>query len=360
MREVFQVFLRIGLLGFGGPIATVAQMESEVVKRRRWISPEQFSRSYALIKLFPGATALQMAVHLGRLRAGFFGGVAAGLLFLLPAVLFVLILSIYYESFQTFPQAPKLFLGFQIGALAVIAESVTRMAKPYTKSRKSMLIALAAAFLVWLKPSAEPLVILGFGLMGVAMVNRWLVVVPMGISGLWASDALSLMGVFLKASLLIFGSGLAIVPLLEADVVLKHQWLTHAEFLDGIAMGQITPGPVMTTATFIGYKVMGFGGAAIATTAMFLPGFLFMLFLMPYLEKNISQKAWLAEFSASAVPAVIGALFASFIRLSLLSVNTGAAMTVFALSTITLLYFQTPVWLVIPLAGFLHFLLPVF
>jgi chromate transporter len=379
LREIISYFLKLGCLGFGGPIATMAMMESELVSQRKWIEPERFARAYALVKVLPGAAAIQMAIYIGQARRGRLGGLTAGLCFILPAFFLVLGISIAYTHFHDVPKANKLFSGMQVAALVVILESVFRMSKPYRRKVRSILIALTSAFFIFYKPSIEPLVILGFGLIGASNIfaNG-----PRNAAAFFALPAFFQNGIFqgsffqnnflqdflqsplakvtlvcLKAGALVFGTGLAIIPMLEHDVVGHYHWLTHAEFLDGLAIGQVTPGPVVITATFIGYKVAGFAGAVFATLAIILPGFINILFIIPPFEKRISASHQLKDFTHWAIPAVIGGIFGTTIRLGFLVVNTVSLGLLLAATIIVVYKIKPPVWMVIPLVGLTYLFL---
>jgi chromate transporter len=379
LREIISYFLKLGCLGFGGPIATMAMMESELVSQRKWIEPERFARAYALVKVLPGAAAIQMAIYIGQARRGRLGGLTAGLCFILPAFFLVLGISIAYTHFHDVPKANKLFSGMQVAALVVILESVFRMSKPYRRKVRSILIALTSAFFIFYKPSIEPLVILGFGLIGASNIfaNG-----PRNAAAFFALPAFFQNGILqgsffknnflqdflqsplakvtlvcLKAGALVFGTGLAIIPMLEHDVVGHYHWLTHAEFLDGLAIGQVTPGPVVITATFIGYKVAGFAGAVFATLAIILPGFINILFIIPPFEKRISASHQLKDFTHWAIPAVIGGIFGTTIRLGFLVVNTVSLGLLLAATIIVVYKIKPPVWMVIPLVGLTYLFL---
>lgn len=365
MKEVSQIFLRLGLLGFGGPIAVMAMMEEEMVRERRWLSQEKFSEMYAVLKMMPGPVATQMVIYLGKTRAGVLGGILAGVLFILPSFLLVLGLSYLYVRGQSIQGSP-LFQGLQIGALALILFSTIQLAKPYRTRRDAWVIAIVSTVLVLCFPRWEPLVILGAGVLGSVVVGQW----GLGLSKLRtlafsgilipvfpllevfkSSPLFQLFWVCFKAGAFVFGSGLAIVPLLEADTVRHFHWLTHAEFMDGLAIGQVTPGPVVITVTFIGYKAAGALGAVVATLGIFLPAFVNVLFLVPRLWENFSKTPYARGFSTWAIPAVLGAIAGTTLRLGFLTLNSKLGLGVFALSVLSAIRFSPPAWLLIPATG---------
>lgn len=349
MKELAFIFLRLGILGFGGPLATISMMEEEVVKKRRWITPEQFSKSFALLKVFPGPVATQLAIHLGRLRAGRWGGVAAGLLFILPSFFFILALGILLDGLTVLSWKNSFVGGMQVASLGVIFHGAYRLAKTNLKKDFSLLIVALSFLAVLLKPNMELFVILFFGFLGLlAYWKNW---------KLRESVSLSLVYVCIKAALFTFGTGLAIVPLLESDVVQKYKWLTHAEFLDALALGQITPGPVVITVTWVGYKLMHLPGAILATMAIFAPGFIVVLFLVPIIEKKWGSAPALQSFYKYAVPAVVGAMIAVSIKLLWVSVSSPQAGALFVASLVLVFWRQTPSWFVIPFLGLISIFL---
>lgn len=357
MIGLIGIYLRLGTLGFGGPFALIALMESEFVDKRRWLSLDDFLQAFSLIKVLPGATATQLAIYTAKRRGGRLAGLLCGIAFVLPAAIFVLILSIFYAKVHQVSQMSALFQGMQVGALIVIADSVLRMARPYWGSLRAGAIALICGIAIFFNPGMEPLLILGFGLAGIARIDKHL----KGFGGLAipnlmklstsAGATMKLSLTCLKAGFLVFGTGLAIIPVLEADIVGKHHWLTHAEFLDGLAIGQITPGPVTTTATFIGYKVAGFSGAFWATVAIFTSAFFNMLILLPAIESRLKGSPRLKDFTDWAFPAVIGGIVATSLRLTISTVDTWYLLGALVLLSLALIKLRPPAWAFIPLSG---------
>jgi chromate transporter len=349
LGEIAAIFFRLGCLGFGGPIATMAMMEEEVSRKRSWVTPLQFAEIYALCKILPGPVSSQMAIYLGKMRAGFWGGLIAGGLFVLPSFALVLTLSYFYVHSTMVHGAAGLFLGMQAGALAVILISTYQLAKPYKTKLDAWLITLISMVTIYFHPGWEPLVIFGFGVCGA--LAKWIKQTFL----MEASVLLALFWVCFKAGAFVFGTGLAIVPLLESDAVTHYHWLTHSEFMDGLAVGQITPGPVVITVTFIGYKAAGLLGAIVATAGIFLPSFINILFLVPLFWARWSGTSYSAGFAAWAIPAVIGGILGTTIKLGLLTLVTPLLCGVFALAVASLLIFRPPAWAVIPVAGALAY-----
>ena len=347
MKDLARLFLKLGLLGFGGPIAVMGMIEEEVCQKRSWLTTERYAEIYAVLKVMPGPLATGMAVYLGGQQAGVIGGVVAGGLFILPAFLLVLALSYFYVHTGIVHNASFLFSGMQAGALVVILISTYSLGKTYLRDIRAWSIIVASGVTVFLLPRWEPLLILGFGLIGILLqlcTNRTR---AMSLSPLLLPVVL----VCLKAGAFVFGSGLAIVPLLEGDVVRHHHWLTHSEFMDGLAIGQITPGPVVITATFIGYKTGGFIGAVLATIAIFAPSFFNALFLVPRIWKTLSKSPLTRHFTRWAIPSVIGCILGTTCKLGYLTLNSPLLIAIFVAGLVIAIVRDVPGWMLIPVAG---------
>ncbi len=383
------VFLKWGLTGFGGPIAVMAMMEEEACRRRQWLSLEKFGEVYAILKLFPGPLATQMVLHLGWLRGGVLGGIIAGTLFTFPGFVIMLGFGLFYAEMSGAPTWERVLVGMQAGALAVILISAAQLAKPYRAIPRAWAIGAISALLVLGAPAWEPLIILGAGLLGVALSRPRahglglgmgsgpggssggalaIFSLPVASSGSAAGagtaavtasvfslsmspELLKLLWVCFKAGVFVFGSGLAIVPLLEADVVTRYQWLTHAQFMDGLAIGQATPGPVVKTATFIGYQVAGTLGAVAATVAIFAPAFFNVLVILPRILERMTNRRAMQAFTSSAIPAVVGSIAAISAKLALLTLATPIEAALFVTALCSSIFLRAPAWLVIPGAG---------
>lgn len=370
IAEVAKLFLRFGVLGFGGPMAVVALFEEEFVRKRKWLGGDHFAEMIAVFKMMPGPLSTQMAVYLGSLHAGTTGGVIAGVLFILPAFLLVLAFSSLYASGSAIESVPHgLFAGFQVGAMAVILLSALSLSRPYWRDRPAWVIAAISAVVVFYAARWEPLVLLAFGLAG-AWFNRRRnpekapTAVPprklhaLGFAGVGAALGVAepsvlakLAWVCFKAGAFTFGTGLAIVPLLEADAVRHHGWLTHSQFMDGLAIGQVTPGPVVITATFIGFQAAGLIGAVLATFAIFLPSFINALIIVPRIWNKVRRMPAAQGFSAWAVPAVVGAIFGASARLGMMTLHQPLDYALLCIGFFAGIRFRVPAWLLIPATG---------
>ncbi len=317
--ELVQYFLRLGLFGFGGPVALVGQMERDLVGNRAWLSKEQMREAIAVCQSLPGPLAIQVGIFISYLRAGFWGAWAGGFAFILPNFLIVAALGALYVHFGTLQPVTGIFYGVSPAVIALILHSCHRLAKLGMEDWLQWAIA-AACFLVTVILQAEvALLFLGAGMLGVlAYGNLWrrppsraalLVAVP--VAPVASSSLLGKIFLFfLKAGALTFGSGLVIVPFLQQGVVQEHGWLGEREFLVAVAIGMISPGPVVITATFVGYLVAGFWGAVAATIGIFLPSFILVLIAAPLLARhraNPNVQGFVKGAYAAAIGTILGA-----------------------------------------------------
>ena len=301
--ELAALFLKLGAIGFGGPAAHIALMEAEFVRRRRWLSREEFLDLVGATNLIPGPNSTELAIHIGRLRGGSAGLVVAGLAFMLPAVLSVTLIAWAYVRYGALPELVGLLYAIKPVVLALVVQALILLARTALK-RAALVVVGAAAFAAALVGVHE-IAILAIAAVGAALI-AWTrrpksVSGPVGVGlllGVWtgvgeaavaAVPAVtmtwgSLFLVFLKAGGLLFGSGYVLLAFLRADLVERFHWLTDAQLLDAIAVGQVTPGPVFSTATFIGYLLGGTPGASIATVGIFLPAFVFIAATAPFIH----------------------------------------------------------------------------
>jgi chromate transporter len=321
LREVAALFLRLGMVAFGGPYAHAAVMEQETVQRAHWLEPEHFAEGMALCNALPGPMSTQLAIWLGTVRAGSVGGIIAGLCFVLPACILITILAALYLRLGKLPALDRLFFGLNAAVIAVILATAWRMTvaaikKPFGAVLFALSLALALLHvpLVWILVGAA-----AAGLVRGRTLPRPGAVagaLPFLLFGVPLERLAELAWVFLRAGALLYGGGFVIVAFIEQDVVRNHAWLTQREFLDSVALGQITPGPILVTAAFIGFKVAGTVGAVVALTAVFLPSFVYILAAAPRLAKWRSAK-WFQDMLTGVNPAVAAALLAAAVLLAL-------------------------------------------
>lgn len=320
-----RVFLKLGCLGFGGPVAHIAMMEDEVVSRRGWLSQADFLNALAVTNLIPGPNSTEMAIHIGYLRGGRVGGLVSGVAFIAPAFVMVLALSWLYVRFGTVPQVEQLLLGIKPAVVAVVLAAAWRLGQGAIRDLPQALLAAVSLAVTGLFAGGELIALLGAGLVGVWLYGR--TGTPTRLSGLgWPllpvlavvtlPQTLGALGwVFLKAGALLFGGGYVLIALVEPEVVDVYGWVTRAQFLDGIAIGQATPGPITTTATFLGFMAAGFPGALVATVAVFVPSFVLVLFGSGPLTSRLQTTPLLKAFLKGVNAAVVGSIAAAAVGL---------------------------------------------
>jgi len=313
LAEVAREFLRLGFVAYGGPAAHVAMMEEDFVRRRAWVTRERFLDLLGAVSLLPGPSSTELAIYLGEIRAGVAGLIVAGACFILPAAFLVVALAWAYMKFGTLPQVSGLLFGIKPVVVALVAQAVWNLGK--TALRTLPLVVLAFAVIVLAILGVHALVLLlGAGFLWLAIregkslagnragLGAW---ISLGTGGVATTlGALPVFLYFLKIGAVLVGSGYVLLPVLRADLVLKLHWLTDAQLLDAVAVSQATPGPFFTVATFIGFLLAGWKGAAVATLGMFLPAFVFVGItsgFLPKLRKSPLAGAFLDGVNAAAV-----------------------------------------------------------
>jgi chromate transporter len=356
--EVALLFLRLGFTAFGGPAAHIAIMENEVVHRRRWLSPERFLDLLGAANLIPGPSSTELAIFIGYEQAGVLGLLLGGVCFILPAAAMVTALAWAYAHFGTMPEAAGVLHGIKPVVIAMIAQALWSLApKAIKKSFPLGLLGLGACLASALKVDA--LVVLMSA--GVASLT-WArlargdrtarAVLFGGIAGSGAAAAapvglLKIFLSFLKIGSVVFGSGYVLLALLREDFVDRLHWLTEQQLLDAVAIGQVTPGPVFTTATFIGYVLAGVWGALVATVGIFLPGFLLVAFSRPLLVRIRSSQLASAALDGVNVAAV-GLMAVVTLELARAALVDGATVALAAVSAVLLIRFRVnTTWLVV-------------
>jgi len=328
LRDLLVYFLRLGTLGFGGPIALAGHMQRDLVEERRWVSKQDYLEGLAFSQLSPGPLAAQLAMYLGWIRAGTLGATLVGIAFILPSFLMVLVLAALYVHFGSLPWIQGMFYGIGAAVIAIIVRSAIKLVRGtvgkdwllwaiftalaittgWTKSEIVWLFLLCGAIAMFVK--APPLIP---SRAASAMLVGGVGPLLTGIHGLASIATVGVLFLFfLKAGAFVFGSGLAIVPFLYGGVVAKFHWLTERQFVDAVAVAMITPGPVVITAAFIGYVVAGPAGALVAAWAVFAPPYFIVLFGAPYYRRfaqNRQVKAFVQGVTAAAVGAIAGAAY---------------------------------------------------
>ena len=376
LAEVILFFLRLGFTAFGGPAAYIAMMRREVVERRKWISDERFLDLLSIINLIPGPNATELAIYLGYLRAGWLGLIVGGVCFIGPAMLMVLALAWAYTTYGTLPEVSWLFYGIKPVVIAIIAQALLGLSRSIMKGAPQIVLVLLVLVLYlfginvlillfggallfgimrgverWLKPKSEAagaLLPFSFGSLGV----MWQKFSALSLSIAAVSPAvpfsmLTLFLTFLKIGAVLYGSGYVLLAFLRTDFVLHLHWLTDRQLLDAVSIGQFTPGPLFSTATFIGYLVGGWAGALLATVAIFLPSFVFVALVQP-LATTIRRSPWTSALLDGVNVAAVALMAGVFIQLgqnALIDVLTWAIALV-ALAVLLRFKIDT-VWLIL-------------
>ena len=332
--ELARVFLKLGAMSYGGP-AIMGIMQAEIQEKRRWLSKERFLEGLALVNMLPGPGATQLGIFIGYDRAGWRGGVLAGLCFILPAFFIMLALTAAYTAYGALPALRGAFYGLGPVVLGIFSVAVYRLGRNAIQDRSQVLLAALAALAVAFTPLGIVATLLLAGCIGVmlyhspragaiaaaaivalAMTIRWLSVggggsaAPHATPGLW-----EIASFFVKVGALTFGGGLTVLAFVQEQIVNQLHWLTPREFLDGLALGQLTPGPILMLAAFVGYKLAGVAGAVVGGVAIFLPAFILMLSILPIVAR-LRDVAWLRAAMRGIGAAVIGALVVSLLQMA--------------------------------------------
>lgn len=355
LREIALAFLKLGTTAYGGP-AIMGIMQAELQEKRQWVSKQRFVEGLSLVNMLPGAAATQLGIFLGYSRGGWWGGLLAGLCFVLPAFFIMLALTATYGFLGATPLMKGALYGLGPVVLAIFVVAVYRLGRSAAATVPQFLVALAAALAAALTPLGM-VPILGLagavglalfhsrkagaiaigvllGLIATAYLAPWSaskLAVFLGSGGDtgWPADLLGIGSFFLMVGALSFGGGLTLIAFIQDQVVTQYQWLTHREFIDGLALGQFTPGPILMVAAYVGYKLQGIAGAAVAAGAIFLPAFVLMLSLLPAFERA-RQLVWTKAAMKGIGPAVIGVLAISLLQMAPHAVPDAPAMVLFA------------------------------
>ncbi len=364
LRELAALYLRLGITSFGGPAAHIAVMEDEIVVRKGWLSRETFVDLVGATNLIPGPNSTEMALHVGYMRAGFAGLLVAGGSFILPAVIITGVVAWLYQRFGTLPAVQPFLWGLQPAVVAIIAAAAIRLGRTAVKKSVDLAAIALIVFLASLLGVDEVLALFAGGILGGLWLiarKRWkanLAIAWPFLTGLPMSavvtsptpfvtaSLLSLFLVFLKVGAVLYGSGYVLIALLHDQLVQGLRWLTESQLLDAIAVGQFTPGPVLSTATFIGFQIHGISGAIVATAGVFLPSFLFVAIVNPFIPR-LRSSAFFAHFldaiNASSV-ALIAAVGVQLAR----SASAGVASCLIFVAAVAALTRKIPsAWVVV-------------
>jgi len=321
LLQVAGLFLKLGTISFGGPAAHIALMEQEAVHKRGWLSREHFLDLLAAVNLVPGPNATEMAVHIGFVHAGWPGLIAGGVAFIVPAFLINLAVAMVYVRFGTLPQVTMLLYGIKPAVVAIVLAATYRLGRTALRDRRSLVLGLACLAAALLGAN-EAAVLLTAGAIGVLLyaVPQWpslarrmmggsLLMMALQPAAVGSHDRLVRLGLFFfKVGALLFGSGMVLFAFIQRDVVTNYAWLTKQQLLDAIAVGQMTPGPVLSAATFIGYLIAGVPGAVVSTVAIFSPSFMIIALTGPWiprLRRSPAAQAFLRGVNAAVVALIL-------------------------------------------------------
>jgi chromate transporter len=361
LREVAVLFLRLGVTAFGGPAAHIGMMEDEVVRRRQWMSRERFLDLLGAANLIPGPSSTEMAIYIGYTQAGWPGILLGGICFILPAAIITLALAWAYTQFGRLPQISGILYGVKPVVIAIIAQALWSLARTATKTPIHAAVGLAALISAAITGGTIS-VLVGAGVFMLAVRARkggselkpaFLVPVSLATGQLAPAAVvesvtlLPLLLVFFKIGAVIFGSGYVLLAFLKADLVDARHWLTSNQLLDAVAVGQITPGPVFTTATFIGYLLAGVPGAALATTGIFLPGFILVALSGPLIPR-LRQSRLAAPFLDGVNVAALALMALVTWQLARASIHDAMTAALAVFSAILLIRFRVnSFWLIV-------------
>ncbi|MFZ5825527.1 MAG: chromate transporter [Bacillota bacterium] len=364
LKELASLFLRLGTVAFGGPAAHIAMMHHEVVERRQWMDRQTFLDLLGATNLIPGPNSTELAIHIGHERGGWRGLIIAGACFILPAMLIVWALAALYVRYQAVPQAGWLLYGIKPVMIAVVLQALWGLGKSAVKNVQTG-AAGAAVILLSLLGAHEILLLFLAGL-GVMLFENWrrirrsggaasaFLPVPL-LFGLGAAASpvaepatwLRVFGFFLKIGFVLYGSGYVLLAFLQGDLVDRWQWLTSQQLLDAIAIGQFTPGPVFTTATFIGYLLAGSPGAIGGTIGIFLPAFVLVALVNPWIPR-LRRSTWAAGLLDGVNAASMGLMAVVTWELGLAALTDVVTIALAALSLLVLYRYKiNSAWLVI-------------
>jgi chromate transporter len=362
-----RLFLKLGTLAFGGPAAHIAMMDDEVVRRRKWVTREQFLDLLGAANLIPGPSSTELAIYIGFVRAGWRGLVVAGTCFILPAMLIVLGLAVAYVRYGALPQIVWVLYGVKPVIIAIVVQALWALATKAVKGPLTAAVGVTVSVLTFLGGNVV-LLLFGGGLLVMVLSNlreAWIgkagvaaLVGPIllgaspaeaaAAAGLPAPVSLwSLTAFFLKVGSILFGSGYVLLAFLRADLVVRWGWLSDQQLIDAIAVGQFTPGPVFTTATFIGYVVASIPGALLATIAIFLPSFILVALSYPLIPR-LRRSAWASGFLDGANVASLGLMAAVTWQLGRATLVDGVTVALALVATLLSFWLRlNSAWLVL-------------
>ncbi len=348
-------------------MAYISMMEDDCVQKRKWLSKDEFAEMLGITNMLPGPNATEMAIHIGYVKGGRMGGILSGMGFTIPSFIIILGLSWVYFQYGAMPSVSGFFYGVNPVVVVIILATVLRLGKSSISDWKQACIFFATLLVTYFTALNEALVLLASGLVGMLLyrpvskkvASVVLLFVPMSLPALFVpvgeAPLAQLFFEFLKASSLMFGTGLVIIPLIGPDVVEVFGWMSYKEFFDGVALGQITPGPVMKTAAFVGFKVSGLWGAVAAYSGIFLPPFVIVILLAPFF-RQIRGNLWLQGFLRGVRVGAVGTILAVVGLLAQTAFPDLLTLVIAGVSMVVMLKFRVNLSLLVIGAGILGIL----
>jgi len=360
-KEITQVFLKLGVFAFGGPAAHIAMMDEEIIQKRKWVERTRFVDLIGATNLIPGPNSTELAIHLGYERGGVLGLFIAGLCFILPAMFIVLGFAYFYVRYGAIPRVEGILYGIKPVIIAIVFQALLRLGKSVIKGRLAVIVASLVIVGSFSGISEIPLLLLaGVLVMGIRNREKFstkaMLFFPLPMLALSdISIAANRIGMglgrlfltFLKIGSFLYGSGYVLLAFLETEFIRAFPLITQKELLDAVAIGQLKPGPVFTTATFIGYLILGIPGALVSTAGIFLPSFLLVWLLRPLIPKLRSSR-WISGILDGVNIASLGLMTAVTIRLGMTSLIDPLSVGLFLLALFVLMKFRlNSAWIIL-------------
>lgn len=362
VKEVFSYFFKLGFIAFGGPAAHVAMMQDDLVEKKKWLSTQEFLDYMGATNLIPGPNSTEMTMHCGYHRAGVKGLFIAGMSFIFPAVCITLLIAVFFEKFSEIEWVIPIVNGIKAAVISFIIGAILKLGKKAVKNYVHWIIAALVIVLAFYGIN-EIVLILAAGLLMIALRALLkqdklssIALFPLMFLLKLPYTHLQLFLIFLKVGLVLFGSGYVLFAYLDGELIEGTEWLTHPDLIEAIAIGQVTPGPVLSTATFVGYKVGGFTGAILATLGIFLPSFFYVWILNNFVKK-MQKSAILRAFLEAVNVAAVAVMVVVTIKMGESILIDWRTIAIFVLSSFVYFYFKkiNTLWLIVG-GGVLGFL----
>ncbi|NNL15485.1 MAG: chromate efflux transporter [Flavobacteriaceae bacterium] len=346
LKEIAQLFFKLGCISFGGPAAHIAMMEDEVVKKRKWMTHEHFLDLIGATNLIPGPNSTEMTMHCGHERGGWKGLFIAGISFIFPAVVITAVFAWLYQQYGQLPEVEPFIYGIKPAVISIIIMAAYRLGKKAIKNYELAILGILSITFCLLGVN-EIIVLFGFGFVGLLLyivkrkttsINSFIPLIFLQLADPLKIGSIKIFLTFLKVGAILYGSGYVLFAFLDSELV-SNGWLTRQELIDAVAVGQFTPGPVLSTATFIGWQMNGISGALAATIGIFLPSFLFVLILNPIIPKMRKSK-FIGTFLDAVNVAAVALIIAVCIQMGKDTLTDWRTIVIALTSLISVFYFK--------------------